>query len=416
MRKKEYIEKAKTAILNRVRFHAPILHSDKIEAGVLARSGINPQLPIFKFEKPLSKALARAFSLALQEENFNLVICAEALNAATKKAKPRKLYANLLNRAVVFQPQSSSKMLLEMINKLNINYPSASNYNVANKEKFFKVGGKILNPRFEDFALVGTDVIDNCLVQYCEFALNGDNFFVKVQNKESFSKPLTLELNLPLAKGYYFFKRLTRAIMIENLMTKQKLFLNFLCRNAKFSFSNVDGLENSIYSCVNAKLTLNLKPGEETFVFFNFGQGQFVPKNSAQVVRLVQLSKNECYKTFNVRVLTKNPKFDLLFNKTLPQRIWVDWMNGENNEQLQQRYISYKKLFVRGDAKFRLVNFKEIGLRELGIFNGKYYKKIVVLQGNEQFMRVGKTFFYNVDGITNKSLQSTNPIAVCFGA
>lgn len=415
MRKKEYVQKAKNAILNRVRFHAPILHSDKIEAGVLARSGINPQLPIFKFEKPLTNLLAQAFLLALNEENFNLVLSTSALENLPKRRRSKTEMQKLLEKSVVFSPQTSSKTLLEMINKLNINYASSSNYNLANKEKFFKVDDKILNPNFDEFTLKSTEVIDNFFIQYCEFSLNGNNFFVKVQNKNVFRKSVVLELNLPLAKGYYFFKRLPKAILIENLMTKQKMYLNFLCRNAKFSFSNVDGLENSIYSCINAKITLNLDGGQENFVFFNFGEGTFLPKNCAQIEKLMQISKCECFKTFNLRVLTKNPKFDYLFNKTLPKRIWINWTNGTADQLLEQKYITYKRLFMQDEKKIKLKNFKEIGVRELGIFNGKYYKKILVMQGDECFMRVGKTLFYNVDGITNKSLQSSEPIAVCFG-
>ena len=80
-----------------------------------------------------------------------------------------------------------------------------------------------------------------------------------------------------------------------------------------------------------------------------------------------------------------------------------------------QKYLLLKKLFVRGTKELSLVNFKEVGLRELEIFNGKCYKKIVVVSGQEKFLRVGRTFFWNVSGITNCSLKNSEPMAVCFG-
>ena len=80
MKNRDYIEKAKNLILIRVRFHAPILFDDEVDERVLGEQGIDVNLPIFKFEKTLTKRLLNDFSLSQREENFNLVFCHSSID------------------------------------------------------------------------------------------------------------------------------------------------------------------------------------------------------------------------------------------------------------------------------------------------------------------------------------------------
>ncbi len=409
MGKKEYVEDAKKSILNRVKFHAPILYDDKIDKRVLFEHGVDINKPVFKFEKNLNKALLKAFELAQKEEDFNLLISTDSLQEIRDKS------LSCLKSVTLFSKERSSKAFLEMINKLNINYQSSSNYNLLFKDKFFKVNDQILNPNFEDFTLHQTSVIDDFFVDYTEFMLNGNNYFLKIQNSSAGQKCAIIELNIPLKKGYYYFKKLPKSVLVENLLTKEKLYLNFMARNAKFSFSEVDGLENSVFSCVNVKLKLMLAGSEESFVFFNFGENNFSFKGLKEIKKFKELAHTKTCEIFNLQVKTKNPKFDFFFNRTLPQKIWINWLNGDVDEKLEEKYITLKRLFIRGTSELSLVNFEQIGLREFGIFNGEYYKKILVISGFEKFLRVGQTFFYNINGITNRSLKSKEPISICFG-
>ncbi len=408
MKKKEFIIKVKNTILNRVRFHAPICYDDNIDKRTLFDAGIDINLPIFKYDKVLTKPILKAFILAQKEEKFNLVLTKDNLDKF-------KNLSNLSN-LIIYDKTTTSKSVLEMINKLNINYFSSSNYNLSYKDKFFKVQGEILNPHYDEFCLKDVSVFDDIYTQYNEFELNGVNFYVKVQNKGNVEKKVVLELNIPLNKGYYLFKRNTKNILIENLFTKEKKFLNFICRNKQFSFSNVDGLENSVFSCINCKITLLLKPQDESFVFFNFGTQKFSFKGENDIKAFMSYSRIKCCEIFNVQVKSKNPKFDFFFNKTLPQKIWINWLNGEKDVDLEKKYVSLKHLFVKGDNNFSLVNFKELGLKELGIFNGEYYKRILIIQSNEKFLRIGKTFFYNINGLSKNTLKNREPITVCFGS
>lgn len=409
MKKKDYIEKAKNTILNRVRFHAPVVYDGRVDKRILFENGVDVEKPIFKFDKALNRHLLKAFELAQQEEDFNLLISFSSLG------KMKESMLKPLKNCTLYSSQVSSACFLEMINKLNINYQSASNYNLIFKDKFFKVNGQILNPKFDDFELKQTLAFDDILCDYHEFVLNGNNYYVNLSNSTNLARKVALELNIPLAKGYYYFKRQDKNILIENLLTKEKLFFNFVCKNAKFSFSNVDGLENSVFCCINIKVTINLQPNKTEFVFFNLGNSKIAFKYRRQIETFYELSKQKCCEIFNIRVKTKEAKFDQFFNLNLPKKIWMNWLNSEVDTEKEEKYLALKRLFIKGKEQLSFVPFEKIGLKELGIFNGEYYKKILIVKGGYKFLRVGETYFHNVNALTKHSLQSKEPISLCFG-
>lgn len=409
MNKKEYIEKAKNLILNRVRFHAPVVYDDDIDKRVLFENGVDINKPIFKFDKKLNNKLIKAFELAKKEEDFNLLISTSSLDDISEK----KLKS--LGNVVIYSSSNSPISFLKMINKLNINYKSSSNYNLVYKDKFFKVNNQILNPNFKDFELNQKYFENGILINYFEFILNGNNYFIKLKNNTEKEKQIAIELNLPLKKGYYYFKKNKKTIIIENLITGEKLFFNYFSKYSNFSFSNVDGLENSLYCCIDVKLNLKIKPKAEEFVFFNMGDSKVDLKTKNQILEFRVLATKKIHEIFNIQIKTKNPKFDLFFNKTLPMKIWINWLNNEIDASLEEKYLSLKKMFVKGTESFSFVNFKEIGLKEIGIFNGEYYKKILIVQSEQQFLKVGQTVFYNINGITNYSLSRKEPIFLSFG-
>ena len=409
MNKKEYIEKAKNVILNRVRFHAPVVYDGYVDKRVLFENGVLPEKPVFKFDKKLNKHLLKAFELAQNEEDFNLVLSLSSLgNLKENLLKPLKNYT-------LYSAHSVEGRFLEMINKLNINYQSSSNYNLVFKDKFFKVNGQILNPKYDEFQLTKKLDFGGVLCDYCEFVLNGTNYFIKFKNCEKYKKKVELELNIPLEKGYYYFKKGDKFISIENLLTKQKFYLNFVCKNAKFSFSNVDGLENSVFCCVNVKVGLNLEAESGAFAFFNVGDSRFSVKSCHQIENFRDLARKKCCEVFNLRVKTKEPKFDQFFNVSLPRQIWINWLNNQVDISKEEKYIMLKRLFIKGNEEFFFVNFEKIGLKELGIFNGEYFKKVLIVKGDYKFLRVGKTCFHNVNALTQISLISKEPISLCYG-
>lgn len=408
MNKKEYIERAKECILNRVKFHAPILYDDEIDKRALFEKGVDINLPIFKYEKKLNRHLLKAFKLAQEDEKFNLVLAESSLQNLNQKC------LNGLENVCVFSKNDKASFL-KSVNKLNINYFSSSNYSAKFSENFVCINGERLNPGFDDFSLSKIQNYDGVLVDYKEFVLNGNNLFLHLQNNMQKVQKITLEINFLLKNGYYFIKKAQKNVVIENLLNKSKTFINYVCEHAVFSFSNVDGLQNSKFCCVNVKASFTLKAGQAKNVFFNFGEDKFLFKQSDNFEKLVECAKVAAHQIFNVKVKTKNTKFDLMFNKTLPQKIWLNWVNNTPDIALEEKYLSYKRMFVRGKDVLSLVPFKEIGLRELGIFNGKYYKRFVAVCSDRAFFKIGKIVFYNLQNISKMILKSREPVSFSFG-
>ena len=47
--------------------------------------------------------------------------------------------------------------------------------------------------------------------------------------------------------------------------------------------------------------------------------------------------------------------------------------------------------------------------------NGKYYKRLVVVNADKPFFKVGKTVYYNLQKISNSILKSREPVSFSFG-
>ena len=80
MNKKEYIEKAKVAILNRVKFHAPVAYDSHIDRCALESAGIDINFPIFKISNVPNEAFLKAIILAQKEKQFNVCLNKKNIN------------------------------------------------------------------------------------------------------------------------------------------------------------------------------------------------------------------------------------------------------------------------------------------------------------------------------------------------
>ena len=163
------------------------------------------------------------------------------------------------------------------------------------------------------------------------------------------------------------------------------------------------------------KVACNLASKEEKFVFFNLGETKFGFDSLSEIKRIDKVANKKCCEIFNIQVKTKNHNFDRFFNVNLPQKIWLNWLNGTVDPSLEEKYLSLKRLFIKGQEKISFVPFKEIGLKEMGVFNGEYYKKILIVGAPEKYLKVGRTQFLNINDVTNFSLKSKEPIELSFG-
>ena len=73
MKKREYLQKIKNLIVNRLKYHAPNLNSDEIDFELLSAVGIEASLPVFIFPRPMTRLFFRAFREVKRSVEFNLV-------------------------------------------------------------------------------------------------------------------------------------------------------------------------------------------------------------------------------------------------------------------------------------------------------------------------------------------------------
>ena len=79
MNKNEYLSKIKSLIINRVKYHAPNIISDNIDYALLDAVGIDINLPIFIYTKPLDRLFYRAFFEVKKSIEFNLILTSKPI-------------------------------------------------------------------------------------------------------------------------------------------------------------------------------------------------------------------------------------------------------------------------------------------------------------------------------------------------
>ena len=74
MKKKEYLDRVKNLIINRLKFHSPNLKDGDVDYSILEVVGIDKNYPIFVYKKPLDKLLYKAFLSVKKYIQFNLIL------------------------------------------------------------------------------------------------------------------------------------------------------------------------------------------------------------------------------------------------------------------------------------------------------------------------------------------------------
>ena len=410
MKNKEYIKNLTQTIVNRVELHAPILYDSKVKFDTLKSIGINTNLPIFKFEKKLTKNHIKAFLLAQKYVDYNLILFEEML---TKK--DIKSLSKIKNLFIVNQ-NFISLSAIETINKLNINYYSKINFKESLNENYFSIYNEVINLSYKNLFLSKKEEKNGIFFDLSMFLLNGQNYFLKLNNKFNFEKEVNFEINIPLKKGYYFFKKLSNCIVIENITTKEKLYFNFSTSYQNITFSHIDGLENSTFACVNLKVKTKLKPKEHRAYFFNFGDTKFILKNQKIMEKFFLLSNQKLNEIFNLKIKTNRAEFDYNFNYEMPRKIIINWLNFSNDEKLEYKYFNLKNsILEEKNNQYYLNKNYNLNLKEVGIFNGEIFKKILIFQGDEKLIQIGHTKFFNINSFNKNTIKKNESISLCFG-
>lgn len=399
MTKKKNIENLARIIANRVRYHAPVVYDGEVDFEVLEKFGVDLSLPIFKFENELSKPLIKAFSIAKKIVNFNLV--------ATQKSK--------CNFALYLPTNSASLRLLQEINKLNINYKTNSLYIPHHEFDYIKVGGKELKLKYNNFCLEKYENFDGILVGERQFVASGEFTIIELCNSNKIDCEIEISFNKNLKNGYYYFKRNSYNLEIKNLFSQEYKYLNSNLSMKSIFFSCVDGVENSCDACIKFSEKIKLKACQKKYFYLHFGDIKISKLGLDEVEKIYEKATKKCYKNFDVRISTTDAKNDNYFNNILPRDIWISWLNGQKNKNLERQYIERKQEVVTRKNNKVYFDGNYENFKRIYIFDGDDFRQVRVENGaGENALVIGNTSFLNLKCFSLDKIKGKGQICLQF--
>lgn len=407
MKRKEYIQKMAKLIENRVRFHAPVVFDDEVDFELLDAVGIDKNLPVFKFEKLLTKNLYKAFKQAQRAILFNLIL--------TNKNTPKKSWLKHLKNCYILEEDECGYNLLSSINKMNINYYSQSAFSPAVEEEYLKINGEVINLCYKPYYLSKKASSEGIIYDIKEFVLSGKNYSISFTNTHKERRVCVFEINIPLPRGYYHFASTKTGVKITNLTNKVTEYFNFNHKNANLSFSCIDGLESSTLACINLRIKLELRPLEQRRFYFNYGANQYLLNSPKEVDNFFQIAQQKTLEKFDIKVRTKDKLFDEKFNNILPQKIWNSWNAGQCDNASESEYIKLKNSIIKESEKGYFINEDFKGLKEVKIYQNNEYKRVFIIEGESRYIMSEKTKFFNFTQVAKDFFVKNNEIYLCFG-
>lgn len=406
MKKKEFIEKLKNLILNKVRFHAPNLVTENVDFDLLNVVGIDPIYPVFVFNKSLDNVFFKAFKLAKKEAEFNLILL--------KKPLVSNKRINSLDKTKVLLEEEIGSKLFYTLDGLNINYVSHSDFEKNLKNSFLKINEKEVEFDFCPYYYHKKLSVNGVVFDGKEFLLNGKNFLLSFTNPHNENKEINLEFNMPLPRGYYVFKRGINHIEILNINTREKAYFNYQTKNISFSFSAINGLESSTFACINLRSKVEIAPKTTKRIFFNFGQVKFYALNPSELNYYFQISQQKMFEIFDIMITSLDKNKDELFNRSLPRKIWENWEKMTANEESENLWLKMRNeiLFENEKGEKIIENIK--GLKEVKLYRNSGWKRVFIVHGENQYLYDGKTKYFNFTLLTKEILSQSNEIYLSF--
>lgn len=405
MTKQEYILSLENLIINRVRYHAPKLDG-KVDFALLDAVGIDGSFPIFIFNRKLDNIYYKAFLQAKKKIDFNLILTVKPSVSKRKILKLDKTF-------IIFKDEIGS-MLSSTLDNLNINYITHSNFKNNLKGEYLAINGKHVSfdylPYFYSKKMMYNGVISDCKA----YILNGKNYQISFTNTHEKKEEIDFEFNLPLPRGYYFFKRYDNCIQIENLTNKSLAYFNYNFKGAEISFSTMNGIESCTFACINLKCKLSLLPKEKKQIYFNFGENRYCLNTPKEMQIFFDLSQKKMNEIFDLRVTTRDNKFDNEFNLYLPRKIWEKWQNFEIDEESENNYIKLKNNIVQSVENGLQISQNFKGLKEVKFFRNNGWKRVFIVHNNSCYMFADKVKYFNFTLLTKEIFDKNNEIYLSF--
>ena len=406
MTRKEYLFKIENLIVNKLKYHSPNIESPDIDFSLLDAVGIDATLPIFIYKKPLNKLFFEAFFNVKKKVDFNLILTARA------EIKDKKI--KLLKHTYCILENELGSNLERTLEALNINYITHADYSSFNEGEYIKFNDKRLVFDYIPYYFTKKIQDNGVIFQATNFLLNGKNYILNITNTQKKSTQITFEINIPLPRAYYFFKKEKDCIEIENLTSKEKAYFNYHFKDADFTYSCMSGIECCTYSCINVKCYLNLLPLQNKKLYFNYGENKYCFCNPKDMQYFFDISQNKMNEIFDIKVSTTDKQKDQLFNFYLPYNIYSKWQNFDFDEKSENEYIKMKKMFVTECEKGEEINQDYKGLKEVKFYRNSKWKRVFILHNSSCYMFADKVKYFNYTLLTNEIFNKNSEIYLSF--
>lgn len=405
MTKKEYILSLSNLIINRVKFHAPKLQ-DEVDMALLDAYGIDASYPIFVFNRKLDNIYYPAFLLAKKQVEFNLILT-EIPVVSNKKIKN-------LDKTYLIMKEDMGSLLSSTIENLNINYLSHSNFKKELKEEFLSINGQKINFDYHAYYYNKKLMFNGVIANANCYLLNGKNYNLTFTNTRNEVVKINFQFNLPLPRGYYFFRNFNKYIEIENLTNKSKAYFNYNFNHANISFSTISGLERCTFPCINLQSNISLLPKEKKDIYFNFGENKYCLNNPKEMQIFFDLSQRKMNKIFDIKISSKNANLDNEFNYLIPRKIWESWNKFEIDEESENKYIKFKNQIINSSDKGVQISKSFAGLKQVSFYRDNIWKKVFIIHNHYDYLFADKIKYYNFNLITKEIFKKNNEIYLSF--
>lgn len=406
MKKKEYLKKIENLIINRIKYHAPNLSSDNIDYELLDAIGIDTTLPVFLYKKPLDRLFYQAFLNVKKSVDFNLILTSQP----SLKEDKIKL---LKNTHIILENELGSN-LANTLEALNINYLSHSDFANNLEGEYLAFNGKKIEFDFIPFYYTKKLMEDGVIFQATNFLLNGKNYILNFTNTRNETKKVTFEINVPLPRGYYFFKKGTDFIEIENLTNRQKAYFNYHFKNISFNFSNMSGIASCTFACIHVTGEVTLLPRQTRKCYFNYGDNKYCLYSPTDMQNFFDISQQKINQIFDVKVSTHDKQFDQAFNFSLPYKIWEMWQKNGVDEKSENQWSKMKNQIIKNCKKGLQINEDFKGLKEVKIYRNLAWKRVFIVHNNARYMFADKVKYFNFTLLTNEIFNKNNEIYLSF--
>ena len=406
MNKKEYLEKIENLIINKVKFNAPNVTTANIDFSLLDAIGIDVTLPIFIYQKPLDKLFFKAFLNAKKKITFNLILAKEPI-VSNRKIK-------LLKNTYILLENEIGETLRHTLEALNINYLVHSDFVKIENKEYIKFNNNEINLDWQPYFFSKKIMQNGIAVQVKNFLLNGKNYILNLTNTNKQLTKADIEINIPLPRGYYFFKKCNNFIEITNLTNKQKAYFNYSFKNAQICFSNLNGIDSCTYACINVKCSISLLSLQTKKFYFNFGDSQYCFSSPNDMQNFFELSQSKMDEIFDIKITSHDKAFDRLFNFSLPYKIYSKWQNYDFDEKSENEWLKLRSQIIKKQENGEQINQDFKGLKEVKLYRNNRWKRVFIVHNNACYMFADKVKYFNYTLLTEEIFNKNNEIYLSF--